>query len=60
MAKMGVALLLLALLGVIWPEFVAVPIGVIAGWIGLSLLVKAHRLRRGEAQEREDGDVGPS
>jgi len=30
---------------------------VIAGWIGLALIVKAHRLRRGEAEEREE--AGP-
>jgi cardiolipin synthase len=58
MAKMGLALLVLAVLGVIWPEFVAVPVGVISGWIGLSLLVKARRLRGGEAEERDDGDSG--
>jgi cardiolipin synthase len=57
MAKMGLALLMLAVLGIIWPEFVAVPVGVIAGWIGLALIVKAHRLRRGEAEEREE--AGP-
>jgi len=63
MAKMGLALLMLAVLGIIWPEFVAVPVGVIAGWIGLALIVKAHRLRRGEAEEHEEAgpeDSGPS
>jgi cardiolipin synthase len=63
MAKMGVVLLVLAVLGVIWPEAVAVPVGLIAGWIGLALLVKARRLRRGESEEREDsgpGDAGPT
>jgi cardiolipin synthase A/B len=54
MAKMGFVLLVLAVGGMIWPEAVAVPVGVIAGWIGLALLVKAHRLHRGESQERED------
>ena len=60
MAKIGFILLVLAVLGVMWPEVVAVPVGVIAGWIGLSLLVKAHRLRRGESEEREDGGAGDS
>jgi cardiolipin synthase len=59
-AKMGIVLLVLAVLGMTWPEAVAVPVGVIAGWIGLSLLVKAWRLRRGESQEREDSDPGDS
>jgi cardiolipin synthase len=59
-ANIGIALLLLAVLGMAWPEVVAVPVGVVAGWIGLSLLVKAWRLRRGEAREREDGDAGES
>jgi cardiolipin synthase len=63
MAKMGIVLLVLAVLGVIWPEAVAVPVGLIAAWIGVALLVKARRLRRGESEESEDGgagDAGPS
>ncbi|HTS52989.1 MAG TPA: phospholipase D-like domain-containing protein, partial [Burkholderiales bacterium] len=58
MAKMGIVLLVLAVLGVIWPEAVAIPVGLIAGWIGLALLVKARRLRRGESEEHEDGGAG--
>jgi cardiolipin synthase len=58
MAKTGIVLLVLAVLGVIWPEAVALPVGLIAGWIGLALLVKARRLRRGESEEREDGGGG--
>ena len=59
-AKIGFILLVLAVLGVMWPEAVAVPVGVIAGWIGLSLLVKAYRLRRGDSEEHEDGGTGDS
>jgi cardiolipin synthase len=63
MLKMGIVLLVLAVLGVMWPEAVAVPVSLIAGWIGLALLVKAWRLRRGEPQEPDDGgagDAGPT
>jgi len=60
MAKMGLLLLVLAALGVMWPEVVAVPVGVVAGWIGLSLLIKAHRLRRVGSEQNDDGNTGHS
>ena len=57
---MGIVLLALVVLGVIWPRAVAVPVGVVAGWIGIALLVKARRLRRGEPGEADKDDSGPS
>jgi cardiolipin synthase len=59
MFKTGLVLLTLAVLGVIWPEIVAVPVGVIAAWIGIALLVRARGLRRHEPVEAEEDDPGP-
>jgi cardiolipin synthase len=56
MFKVGVVLIVLAVLGVIWSEAVAIPVGIVAGWIGLSLLVKAWRLRNQESHESDDPD----
>jgi cardiolipin synthase len=55
MLKAGVLLMVLGVLGVMWPEVVAIPVGIVAGWIGLSLLVKAWRLRTHEPEESDDG-----
>jgi cardiolipin synthase len=52
-AKFGVLLSVLAVLAVVFPRLVAVPLGIIAGWIGLSLLVRAWRLR---GQRETDGE----
>ena len=46
MAKAGAALVVLAVLGVVWPEAVAVPVGIVAGWIGVALMLRAWKLRR--------------
>jgi len=46
MAKFGTMLLLLAVLGVLWPIVVAVPAAVLAAWIGISLLMRAWKVRR--------------
>ena len=56
MAKVGAVLVALAVAGLVWPVILAVPFGIIAGWIGLALLARAYRLRgkhRSEAGERE-------
>ena len=45
-ARSGLVLLLLATLALVWPRLAAVPLAVLAGWIGLSLLAKAWSLRR--------------
>ena len=58
MAKMGLVLFVLAVLGVVWPWIVAIPVGLIAGWVGLSLLLKAKRLHRGESDATRDDDIG--
>ena len=53
MLKTGVVLLVLASLGMVWPELVAVPVGIFAGWIGVALLIKAWRLRRQATDDSE-------
>jgi cardiolipin synthase A/B len=56
MAKVGAVLVALAVAGLVWPVILAVPFGIIAGWIGIALLVRAFRLRnkhRSEDGERE-------
>jgi len=58
MFKTGLVLLTLAVLGVIWPHAVAIPVGVIAAWIAVALLVRARRLRR-EPGESDSDDPGP-
>jgi len=55
MAKAGALLAALATAGFIWPVFVAVPFGIIAGWIGLALLARAFRLRARHASEADEG-----
>ncbi len=56
MFKVGVLLIVLAVLGMVWAELVAIPVGIIAGWIGLSLLVKAWRLHSQERNESDDAE----
>ena len=54
----GVALVVLALLGLVWPRLIAVPGAVIALWVALGLLLHArtlHRERTGRAK-RENQD----
>ena len=56
MAKFGTILLALALLGLAWPMAVAAPLAILGAWIGVSLLVRAWKLRlraTGEAPEHE-------
>jgi cardiolipin synthase len=46
MGAAGVALLVLALLATIWPRIIAVPLAVIATWLGVTLLLRARTLHR--------------
>ncbi len=58
MGGAGVALVALALLGLVWPRLIAVPVAVIALWVALGLLLHARSLHRerGETAKREDQD----
>jgi cardiolipin synthase len=54
----GLGLLALALVGILLPRAVTIPIAVLSGWIGLALLIRTWRLlrkRRGEEKEGPDG-----
>jgi len=51
----GLGLLVLAVLALIWPRAIAVPLAAIALWVAVSLLVRAHALRR--ARTREPGEA---
>ena len=42
----GLALLLLGTLWAIFPRVLAIPVSIVSGWIGLSLLWKAWRLKK--------------
>ena len=56
MAKFGAVFLGLAMLGVVWPMAVAMPFAILGAWIGISLVVRATKLRRrvaGETPERD-------
>jgi cardiolipin synthase len=62
MAKFGGGLVVLAGLGVLWPELIAVPLAVLGGWIGISLLLRAWRLSRSQPHgetvaERDEAGV---
>lgn len=52
----GLVLLALAAAAALWPMVVAVPLTVIAGWVALSLLLRAWRLRRNAIRA---GDARP-
>jgi cardiolipin synthase A/B len=45
-ASSGIVLLAIAVLGVLWPLVVIVPLAIILVWVGLVLLVRAFTLRR--------------
>ena len=52
MAGVGATLVALAIVAIIWPLVVAVPVVLLGGWIGIALLVRALELRRrGVAEE---------
>jgi cardiolipin synthase len=45
MFNVAALLLLLAALAILWPPLVAIPIAVLGGWVAVSLLIRAYRLR---------------
>jgi cardiolipin synthase len=56
MGGAGVGLVVLALLGLVWPRVIAVPVALVALWVALGLLLRARSLHRerGEIAKRED------
>jgi cardiolipin synthase len=57
-AKLGVALIVLAVLALLWPMLVAVPIAVLVLWLGGALVAKGYVLYR--QQRRRHGGTPPS
>jgi cardiolipin synthase A/B len=62
----GLALLGVAIVGVVWPRLLAIPLTVIAAVLAASTLARAFRLRRGrsggtqdERERRDRGALGP-
>jgi cardiolipin synthase A/B len=47
MGAAGIFLLALAMLGLVWPWLIAIPLSLIGAWVGVALLAHAHALRRG-------------
>jgi cardiolipin synthase len=44
-AIMGVLLVAIAVVGIIWPHAIAVPVAIVALWMAISLFIRAHSLR---------------
>jgi cardiolipin synthase len=52
----GIALLTLAILSILVPRWVTIPIAVISGWFGIALLIKTWRLRRTRLGEEDKSE----
>jgi cardiolipin synthase len=62
MVLMAVVMLVLVALSLLWPQIIAIPLSVLGLWIAISLLVRAHLLRRrghheSERPARDSGDL---
>ena len=58
MTKFGLGLSAIAVLGTLFPRLVAIPVAVIAAWIGIALVVRAWKLRRGVVPPDESSKPG--
>jgi cardiolipin synthase len=54
MGSAGVILLLLAIVGLVWPRWVIIPFSVMTGWLAVSLFIRAYRLHRKRRREMEN------
>lgn len=54
-AMLGAACVVIALIALLWPPAVAIPLGLIIAWIGGAMIAKAHALRK----QREESGVNP-
>ncbi|OGA54248.1 MAG: cardiolipin synthase B [Betaproteobacteria bacterium RIFCSPLOWO2_12_FULL_62_58] len=59
MIGVGVALLVFAAVTVSWPLLVAVPLALLAAWVAVSFLVRAHELRNAGKRAEEEGRAAP-
>jgi len=53
----GLSLLLFALASVLLPRAVTIPIALLSGWLGLSLLIRAYRLLQKKRREEDGPDA---
>jgi cardiolipin synthase A/B len=54
-AMLGGACVAVAIIALLWPAVVAIPLGLLVAWIGGAMLAKAHALRK----RREESGVSP-
>jgi cardiolipin synthase len=54
-AMLGVACGVVAIIALLWPPVVAIPLGLVVAWIGGAMIAKAHALRT----RREESGVSP-
>lgn len=52
MFSAGVLLLLFAVVAILWPRWISVPLGVLAVWVAVSLFIRAYKLHQ-EGQQEE-------
>ena len=55
LVSVALILLVVAIVALIWPPALALPIAVITGWLGIVMLLKARRLRRQRAELLDRG-----
>jgi cardiolipin synthase len=54
-AMLGGACVVVAIIALLWPPVVAIPLGLLVAWIGGAMIAKAHALRK----QREESGVSP-
>lgn len=48
---MGLLFLAFAIASILWPQWVIVPMAVLSGWLAISLLIRAYRMRKERRKE---------
>jgi cardiolipin synthase len=46
LAKLAIVGLVIALISLLWPRLLAIPLGIIAAWLGITMFIKAWKLNR--------------
>jgi cardiolipin synthase len=57
LAVMAVALLAIAAVGILWPSALAIPMAVLAAWIGVVVAIRARHLRHGRRTRRNNASA---
>jgi len=59
MAVVGFLLLCLAAVFILWPRWIGIPVALLAAWLAVSLMIRAHRLYVSRRREEDGiGDTG--